>query len=43
MIIHLHCGRKNFCYFCLQAFSTEEMLRCDIKESFKINNKQNKL
>ena len=35
----LHRGRKHFCCFCLQAFSTEEMLK-HIKYCFKINGKQ---
>ena len=35
----LHCGRKHFCY-CLQAFSTEEILKSHIKDCFKINGKQ---
>ena len=36
----LHCGRKHFCCFCLQAFSTKERLKCHIKDCFKINGKQ---
>ena len=36
----LHRGRKHFCHYCLQAFSTEEILTCDIKDCFKINGKQ---
>ena len=35
----LHCGKKHFCY-CLQAFSTEEILKCCIKDWLKINGKQ---
>ena len=35
----LHYGRKHFCY-CLQAFSTEEILKCHNKDCFKINAKQ---
>ena len=35
----LHGGRKHFCR-CLQAFSTEEILKCHIKDCFKINGKQ---
>ena len=36
----LHCGRKHFCNYCLQAFSTEEVLKNHIKTCFKINGKQ---
>ena len=36
----LHCGKKHFCCCCLQAFSTEEILKCCIKDCFKINCKQ---
>ena len=36
----LHCGRKHFCHYCLQAFSTEEILKRHIKDCFKINGKQ---
>ena len=36
----LHRGRKHFCCYCLQAFSTEEILKSHIKECFKINGKQ---
>ena len=35
----LHRERKNFCY-CLQVFSTEEILKCHIKDCFKVNGKQ---
>lgn len=35
-----HRGRKPFCRCCLQTFSTEEILKRNIKDSFKINNKQ---
>ena len=28
----LYCGRKHICCFCLQAPSTEEILKCNIKE-----------
>ena len=31
-----HHGRKHFCY-CLQAFSAEQLLKCHIKDCFKIN------
>ena len=30
----------HFCRFCLQAFSTEEILKRQIKDCFKINGKQ---
>ena len=36
----LHCGKKRFCCYCLQAFSTEEILKNHIKDCFKINGKQ---
>ena len=36
----LHCRRKHFCCYCLQAFSTEEILKRHIKDCFKINGKQ---
>ena len=36
----LHRVKKHFCCYCLQAFSTEEMLRCHIKGCFKSNGKQ---
>ena len=32
----LHCGRKYFCHYCLQNFSTEEILKHQIKDCFKI-------
>ena len=35
----LHRGRKHFCCYCLQAFSTEEVLRPYIEDCFKINGK----
>ena len=36
----LHCGRKHFCCYSLQAFSTEEILKRHIKDCFKIDGKQ---
>ena len=36
----LHCGRKRFCCYCLQDFSTEDILKCHIEDFFKINGKQ---
>ena len=36
----LHCGRKHFCWYCLQAFSAEEILKCYIKGCLKIEGKQ---
>ena len=36
----LHGGRKYFCCYCLQAFSTEKILQCHVKDCFKINGKQ---
>ena len=36
----LHCGRKYFCLYYLQVFSTEEISKRQIKDCFKINDKQ---
>ena len=36
----LYIGEKKFCRYYLQAFCTEEILKCHIKDSFKINGKQ---
>ena len=36
----LHGGKKYFCRYCLQAFSTEEILKPHIKDCFKVNGKQ---
>ena len=36
----LHLRRKHFCHYCLQAFSTEEISKCHLKDCFKINDKQ---
>ena len=36
----LHCGGKHFCQYCLQGFSTEVILKHQIKDSFKSNRKQ---
>ena len=36
----LHRTKKHFCRYCLQAFSTEEILKCYIKDYFKTNGKQ---
>ena len=36
----LPCGRKHFCHYCLQAFSTEEILKFHINDCTKINFKQ---
>ena len=33
----LHLGRKHFCCYYLQAFSTKEILTCHVKDYFKIN------
>ena len=35
----LHRGRKHFCRYCLHAFVTEEILKCHIKDCFKMNGK----
>ena len=37
--LSLHCVRKKF-HYCLHAFTTEEILKRDIKDCFKINAKQ---
>ena len=36
----LNRGRKHFCCYSLQSFSTEEILKRHIKDCFKINGKQ---
>ena len=36
----LHLGKKHFCCYCLQAFSTEEILKHHIKDCVKINSKK---
>ena len=36
----LHRRTKHFCRYCLQAFSTEVILKRHIKGCFKINGKQ---
>ena len=36
----VHRGSKHFCCYCLQAFSSEEILKSHIKDCFKINGKQ---
>ena len=36
----LHRGRKHFCWYCLHAFITEEILKCHIKNCLKRNGKQ---
>ena len=36
----LHCERKHFCRYCLQAFSAHEIFKSHIKDCFKINGKQ---
>ena len=36
----LHRERKHFCRYCLQAFSTEKILKFHIKDCFKINGKK---
>ena len=33
-------GRKHFCCYCLQALSTEEILKRHIEDCFKINGKR---
>ena len=36
----LHCGRKHFCCYCLDAFITEEILKHHIKDCFTINDNE---
>ena len=36
----LHRGRKSVCRYCLQAFSTKEVLKCYNKDCFEINGKR---
>ena len=36
----LHRGRKHFYCYCLQGFTSEEILKLRIKDYFKINGKQ---
>ena len=36
----LHHRKTHFCCYCLQAFSTEEILKCHIKECYKMNDQQ---
>ena len=36
----LHCGRKHFCCYCLQAFTTEGIVKRHIKDLVKINGQQ---
>ena len=33
-------GKKHFCCYCLQVFSTEEILKRHTKDCFKVNVKQ---
>ena len=33
-------GRKHFCCYCLQGFSTKEILKCHVNDCFKVNGKQ---
>ena len=33
----LHSGRKHFCLCCLHAFRTADVLKCHIKDCFKIS------
>ena len=37
----LHRGRKHFFHYCLQTFSTEDILKHHIQNCFKINVKKN--
>ena len=36
----LYRRRKHFCRYCIQAFSTEEILKLRVKDYSKINHKQ---
>ena len=31
----LHSGRNHFCCYCSQAFSTEKILKCHVKDCYK--------
>ena len=39
-MITLNIVKKIFCHYCLQAFSTKEILKCNIKDCCEINCKQ---
>ena len=39
-MIYTTSWKKTFCGYCLQAFSTKEILECHINDYFKINSKQ---
>ena len=36
----LPCGRKHSCYYCLQTFRTEELLKSHMTDCLKTNGKQ---
>lgn len=36
----LHQGRKYFCLYCLQDFSTKEIVKFHVNDRFKVNGKQ---
>ena len=36
----LYRGRKHFCCYCLQVFSAKKVLKCHVKDCFKINGKK---
>ena len=36
----MHLGRKHFCHYFLQTFSTAEILKSKVKGCVKINDKQ---
>ena len=36
----LYLGKKHFCRYCLQASITADVLKCHIKNYYKINGKQ---
>ena len=35
----LYCGRKHFCHYCVQAFSTAKKIKSHVNDCFKINGK----
>ena len=37
---NFHRGKKHFCRYCLEVFSTEEIIKRHTKDCFKINGKQ---
>ena len=40
MLIHCIVEESTFAIICFQVFSTEKILKCQVKDCFKINGKQ---